>query len=111
MPRGGNVGGLIGAIDGAIIGHIVGGQIGGKSIELLHKGCIWPFTHWQIHSALTGLVKAAKATKAAKAVFFLIAMILRCNHRAIIPPSLVRQLVNVVFEKFAAHRLRDTKNI
>jgi len=41
----------MGAIEGEAIGQTVGGQIGARSSALLHRGCIWPFTHWQMHPA------------------------------------------------------------
>jgi hypothetical protein len=52
------MGGLTGAIDGAVMGQIVGGQIGGRSMALLQSGCICPFTHWHMQSALAGIVSA-----------------------------------------------------
>jgi hypothetical protein len=51
VPSGGRAGAVIGGIAGATIGQIWGGQIGGRSIELSHSGCMWPFTHSQVHSA------------------------------------------------------------
>jgi len=51
----------MGAIEGEAIGQIVGGQIGGRSSAPLHRGCIWPFTHWQVHPACAGLARPMKA--------------------------------------------------
>jgi hypothetical protein len=49
---------LIDGTDGAIVGQSVDGQIGGLSSELSHKGCDWPFTHWQTQLALAGVAKS-----------------------------------------------------
>jgi hypothetical protein len=61
VPIGGMVGGLIGATDGAIMGQTAGGQIGRRSMELLHKGCICPLTHWHVQLACACRTTATEA--------------------------------------------------
>lgn len=72
MPIGGIDGGLIGSIDGDMIGQIVGGQIGGRSIELLHSGCISPFTHWHVQPAMAAELAIIQIKMAAAVAFALI---------------------------------------
>jgi len=59
------------------MGQTVGGQIGGRSIAFWHNGCIRPFTHWQMQSALVCEVSVIVKIIAAK---IFIGM-LTCDHQ------------------------------
>lgn len=76
----------LGEKPGLSVGQVVVGQVGRMPKFEVHRGCILPSTHWQVHSADAGASPNIRTTAAAdSAASFMVSPALRFADVSLIP--------------------------